>query len=132
MLISCLLIIMITSVSGSGWEIGEDEDADGDNSVNVISVENMDALLRLRMVAELNSLEAFVNMTKAERRSRRWVLTTNRQKFPIPSKSQVAPLCGKKECSCVNIDAFLNVSCSFQSNEVRISIFFCLHDVGER
>lgn len=118
MFISCLLIIMITSVSGSGWEIGEDEDADGDNSVNVISVENMDALLRLRMVTELNSLEAFVNMTKAERRSRRWVLTTNRQKFPPPSKSQVAPLCLKKECSCVNVDAFLNVSCSFQSNEV--------------
>lgn len=113
MWVMMIMIISISSVSGTGWE------EEGDDSVNVISVENMDALLRLRMVTEYNSLDAFLNMTENERRSKRWVFTSARQpKFPLPVASQVAPLCSKKECSCINIDEFVNVSCSFLSSEV--------------
>mgnify|MGYP006989426202 CR=1 FL=1 len=50
----CLFFILTICGSSvvSGWE-------EGDDAVNVISVENMDALLGLRMVTELKSFEGF-------------------------------------------------------------------------
>lgn len=99
MWVMMITIISISSVSGTGWE-------EGDDSVNVISVENMDALLRLRMVGEYNTLEAFLNMTENERRSKRGV--------------QEANLCSRTECSCPEKDGFVIVTCTFRSSEVRI------------
>lgn len=110
-----ITMILISSVSGTGWE------EEGDDSVNVISVENMDALLRLRMVTEYNSLEAFLNMTGNERRSKRYAYPSFRQKLPPPVASQVAPLCDnpKKECLCEKVNGgFINASCHFHSSEV--------------
>ncbi|KAL0280279.1 UNVERIFIED_CONTAM: hypothetical protein PYX00_001619 [Menopon gallinae] len=72
---------------------------EGDDSVNVISVENLDALLGLRMVTELN----LKNLSAPEQRTRR-------------SARHAENLCGKQECDCESRKR--TVSCRFRADEV--------------
>ncbi|KAK6627347.1 hypothetical protein RUM44_009824 [Polyplax serrata] len=116
----CLWLLLMTTVRASAWE-------DGDDSVNVISVENMDALLGLRMVTELKSFEGvktndsddgFDDEIKANQTETRYKRMLKQKSASFPASSHVSDLCSNTHCRCTIVrNEHLNVVCDFKNEE---------------
>lgn len=124
MVLNFLFSVLMIAGSASAWE-------EGDDAVNVISVENMDELLGLRMVTELKSFEGIrANGTgfeflfgkankETEKESRLKRMIKSRKTHAAYSKVQ--DFCSLPQCNCTIEKGESQMDCNFQNKEVCIS-----------